>query len=196
MPELTQIDDPDQPGEHLRWKACCKMFNLDPSRTALEELVVVAGLKTKIYQYQAFGVYWQMMTSRMVGGGFVADTMGLGKTLSFLAFFVVERQLSCLWRAVEDSRNAKDGKHLREDQQHEGDSCPSGTAAGWISCPCASSNPTSWMRLKPGVRLACVPDNLVRNWWAEWKRHVDTSQTILGLTIGSYPLPFALNKLY
>src|SRR5688500_15927947 len=88
LPELTQIDDPAHSDQHLRWIECCKMFNLDPLQTALEELVEIAGLKTKIYQYQAFGVYWQMMTSRKLGGGFVADTMGLGKTLSFLAFFV------------------------------------------------------------------------------------------------------------
>ena len=161
------------------------MFNIDPNRTALDELVYVAGLKTKIYQYQAFGVYWQMITSRKLGGGFVADSMGLGKTLSFLAFFVVERQLACLWAIVEKSRSAKDGRHLREDEHKEDDRCPGGRLTGWISCPCASSSPTAKMLPKPGVRLAVVPDKLVRNWWAEWKRHVDTSDgQVLGLTIG------------
>ena len=162
------------------------MFKLDPSKTAPGELVTIAGLKTKIYQYQAFGVYWQMMTSRKLGGGFVADGMGLGKTLSFLAFFVAERQLAYLWQEVDHSRKARDGKHLREDEHMEGDICPTRSKTGWISCPCASSSPTSTMLPKPGVRLACVPEKLVRSWWAEWKRHVDviSDQGALGLNIG------------
>lgn len=66
------------------------MFGINPAETQADRLVTIHGLKTRIYQYQAFGVYWQMVTSRSVGGGFVADDMGLGKTLSFLAYIIVD----------------------------------------------------------------------------------------------------------
>lgn len=66
-----------------------------------------------------------MICSRQNGGGFVADEMGLGKTLSFLSLFVVERQLGVLWRAVLESREAKDRKHLLVSEQQDGDACPS-----------------------------------------------------------------------
>ena len=133
------------------------MFGIDTTKTGLNEVVTIAGLKTKIYQYQAFGVYWQMLTSRELGGGFVADALGLGKTLSFLAYVVVERQLAVLWRDVGKSRAAKDGKHLLQGEQDEDAACPSGQKAGWIACPCVPNNPTSKMAPQPGVRMACVP---------------------------------------
>ncbi len=72
------------------------MFRRDPQETDIDHLVTITGLNTKIYQYQAFGVYWQIITSRHLGGGFLADDMGLGKTLSFLPYIVVELQLSVL----------------------------------------------------------------------------------------------------
>jgi hypothetical protein len=57
MPELAQLYDSDHPEDDMhRWKECCAMFRLDPAKTGIEELVTIAGLKTKIYQYQAFGI--------------------------------------------------------------------------------------------------------------------------------------------
>lgn len=57
LPELNQLKDPSNTEEDLhRWKECCKMFRIDPTKTRIDELVPIAGLKTKIYQYQAFGV--------------------------------------------------------------------------------------------------------------------------------------------
>lgn len=159
------------------------MFGRNPAETQVDQLVAISGLKTEIYQYQAFGVYWQMVTSRQLGGGFVADDMGLGKTLSFLAYIVVERQLSVLWREVRKSRAEKDGRHLLVEQHGDDDRCPSPHQRGWIACPCASSSPTSLMEAQPGVRMACVPPALVGTWWLQWKTHVDTSDTVLGMTI-------------
>lgn len=124
-----------------------------------------------------------MSTARQFGGGFVADDMGLGKTLSFLAYIVVERQLSVLWDRVENARAGKTKFHLPEDEQEEGDVCPSPSTPGWIACPCAHSSPTSLMVKKPGLRMACVPSALVRNWWDQWKAHVDTTVTALSMTI-------------
>jgi len=57
LPELAQLTDPTQPKNlRLRWKECCEMFAIDPSKTGIEERVTIAGLKTPIYQYQAFGI--------------------------------------------------------------------------------------------------------------------------------------------
>jgi hypothetical protein len=156
------------------------MFRHDPKETGTDKRIAIAGLKTKIYEYQAFGVYWQMITSRALGGGFLADDMGLGKTLSFLAYVVVERQLSVLHREVTKSRVAKDGKHLQEGEEG---TCPTSSKPGWIACPCSSASPTSRMRPQPGLRMACVPQGLVGQWWGQWKTHVDISDSELAMKV-------------
>ncbi|KAE9363422.1 hypothetical protein N431DRAFT_357289 [Stipitochalara longipes BDJ] len=181
LDELTQLKN--STGAHdavSRWEECCAMFRHDPKETGTDKLVTITGLKTKIYQYQAFGVYWQMMTSRVLGGGFLADDMGLGKTLSFLAYIVVERQLSVLHREVIKSRAAKDGKHLQEGEEGN---CPTSSKPGWIACPCSSASPTSRMPPQSGLRMACVPQGLVGQWWAQWKTHVDVSDGELAMKI-------------
>ena len=179
--ELTQLRDPrDTQDTLVRWNECCAMFRHDPKETKIDNLITLTGLNTNIYQYQAFGVYWQMITSRELGGGFLADDMGLGKTLSFLAYFVTERQLSVLHREVSKSRYLQDGKHLFEGQSGE---CPSPSKAGWIACPCSSTSPTSRMAPQPGLRMACVPQGLVGQWWAQWKTHVDITNNELALKI-------------
>ncbi|KAK2626435.1 hypothetical protein QTJ16_003610 [Diplocarpon rosae] len=179
--ELGQLNDPkDADGNLSRWADCCAMFRINPSETQVGGIVRIAGLKTALYQYQAFGVYWQMITSRDFGGGFVADDMGLGKTMSFLAYMVVERQLAVLWRDVNKSRLARDNRHLLKDQAGR---CPTPAKGGWISCPCSSTSPASRMAPKSGIRMACVPQALVGQWWTQWKTHVDTSDGVLGMKI-------------
>ncbi|PBP28226.1 SNF2 family protein [Diplocarpon rosae] len=179
--ELGQLNDlKDANGNLSRWVDCCAMFRINPTETQMGESVRIAGLTTALYQYQAFGVYWQMITSRDFGGGFVADDMGLGKTMSFLAYVVVERQLAILWRDVNKSRLARDNRHLLQDQAG---SCPTPAKTGWISCPCSSTSPTSKMAPKSGIRMACVPQALVAQWWTQWKTHVDTSDGVLGMKI-------------
>jgi hypothetical protein len=57
LPELAQLTDLPNPGDDtVRWKECCQIFGIDPSKTGIEESVTIAGLKTPIYQYQAFGI--------------------------------------------------------------------------------------------------------------------------------------------
>ncbi|KAH7308852.1 hypothetical protein BKA65DRAFT_174981 [Rhexocercosporidium sp. MPI-PUGE-AT-0058] len=181
LPGLAQVDAPGSfPGNAVRWKECCAMFRCNPRNTGIDQRLKIAGLNTRIYQYQALGVYWQMITARELGGGFLADDMGLGKTLSFLAYVVVERQLAVLERAVIKSREAKDGKHLLEGQDGV---CPTPPTEGWIICPCSSSSPTSKMHLQPGLRMVCVPSPVVRQWWKQWTLHVDTTDSTLGLKL-------------
>lgn len=165
------------------WTDCCRMFCRDPSDTSPDTTVAIAGLNTEIYQYQAFGVYWQMVNARRAGGGFLADDPGLGKTLSFFAYIVVERQLSILWRDVEDSRAKNDGRHLQTSQQQNNALCPSKPKPNWIACPCSTASPTALMPYQQGIRLALVPSALVGTWWKQWDEHVDVKDDILGMRI-------------
>lgn len=178
---LTQLKDLRDTTEPIyRWRQCCEMFNIGENNTGLDERVNIAGLNTPLYQYQAFGVYWQMVNSREHGGGFLADDMGLGKTLSFLAYIIVERQLSVLHREVSKARAAGTNQHLQLGQPGR---CPKPQRPGWISCPCYSTSPTATMALQPGLRMACVPQALVGQWWVQWKSHVDTTDKVLALKI-------------
>ncbi|KAK0110191.1 hypothetical protein ONS95_002842 [Cadophora gregata] len=134
-----------------------------------------------------------MVTSRGIGGGFLADDMGLGKTLSYLAYIVVERQLAVLHRNVAKSREVKDGQHLLVGQDGQ---CPTPPTDGWIICPCSASSPTSRMQIQPGLRMACVPAAVVKQWWDQWKLHVDTADQALGMKIAiDHPAVFKDNAL-
>ncbi len=177
---MSQLLDYDNPAALLsKWNECCKVFKIDPTKTELTDTVPVYGLHAALYQYQAFAVYWQMKTSRTHGGGFVADDPGLGKTLTYLAYIVAERQLGWLWNDVNESRKANDGRHLQQEQQHKNDKCPShDRLANWIACPCSKSSPTHRWNPKPGVRLAVVPENLVKAWKEAFVRFVATDSPL------------------
>lgn len=180
-PKLGQLTDwyGEDQTDMTRWIDCCRVFQIDPSETGMDERVYVAGLKHPLFQYQAFAVYWQMITSRTCGGGFMADSPGLGKTLTFLSLLVVERQLCRLWREVNRSRETKDGRHLPLKGQLANDVCPTlEDRPGWIACPCAFSSPTSQMPAREGVRIAIVPASLISNWRAEWKKHIDPNSNV------------------
>ncbi|CZT04000.1 uncharacterized protein RAG0_10595 [Rhynchosporium agropyri] len=190
MPELTQMYDHGGTSTPLGsgpWEACCELFQIDPLNTSVDARVTIAGIKTPLYQYQAFGVYWQMKNSRIIGGGFVADEMGLGKTLSFLAYIVAERQLAFLWDEVWVSQvkgSSKEGMHLQPGEAIPGATCPSKDkyGLGWIACPCASSI-TASLDAKPGVRLAIVPPSLVPTWVEQWDTHVDVTDKFLHMSL-------------
>lgn len=181
---VTQVKPPRE-GEGLSlWEQCCLLFQIEPQKTEVNEMVAIAGLKHPLYQFQAFAVYWQMVTSRSMGGGFVADAPGLGKTLEFMALLVVERQLCILKAELAESLskgNSKknigltaDGKHLNDEPHQSLDICPSlKMRPGWIKCPCMKSSPAYRLDPIPGVRLAVVPEALMTNWRKEWDTHID-----------------------
>jgi hypothetical protein len=183
--ELNQLTKPGGDETNLiRWLDCCRLFQIDPNATGMKDRVHVAGLRKPLFQYQAFAVYWQMVNSRRVGGGFVADTPGLGKTLTFLALLVVERQLAVLRKEVDDSRVAGTTEAHLPFKQNAMDVCPSqASRPGWIACPCAFSNPTSQWSPKVGVRIAILPESLMSNWRAQWKEHIDTKELKLGMKL-------------
>jgi hypothetical protein len=39
------------------------------------------------------------------------------------------------------------------------------------------------MNLQPGLRMACVPQGLVGQWWGQWKTHVDITESELAMKI-------------
>lgn len=147
----------------VSWEECCRMFEIDSLKNTPNDRVSIAGLKYPLYQFQAFGIFWQMIQSRNVGGGIVADSPGLGKTLSFLGLLVVERQLSILWDRVNKSRQKRDGLHLPARDQLPTAVCPSPPGPGWITCPCVTRAPTARLEPIPGVRMALVPAALIGN---------------------------------
>lgn len=112
--------------------------------------------------------------------------MGLGKTLSFFAYIVVERQLAFLWDDVEKSRRDNDRRHFRDDQQG-GDfrTCPTEKTRGegWIVCPCVGLNVTAHMPPKRGNRLAIVPPALVTQWILQWNEHIDVEEKHIGMRL-------------
>lgn len=178
--QLKASNDP--PGSFSKWDECCRMFGHDPASTGIDTQIEIAGLKGPLYQYQAHGVYWQMVNSRAVGGGFVADDPGFGKTLSYLAYIVVERQLAVLWRDVNKSRAAGDKRHLPVGHPDPNAICPN-QKPRWIACPCSPGSVTAAMQPQPGLRMACVPSAVVSSWWAEWKKHVDVGNSDLSMRI-------------
>jgi hypothetical protein len=147
----------------VSWEECCRMFRIDPEKKTPNDRVPIAGLRSPLYQFQAFGVFWQMVQSRNAGGGVVADSPGLGKTLTFLALLVVERQLIILWDRINSSRRKKDQLHLPITGQTKKSICSSPPGPGWICCPCQQSNPTSKLEPTYGVRIALVPGSLLGN---------------------------------
>lgn len=135
-----------------------------------------------------------MVTSRSLGGGFLADAPGLGKTVEFLAFLVVERQLSFLRAEVSNSASkgssrrhpglTADENHLNNGMHEAQDICPSmRRRPGWIKCPCMKSSPASRFEAIPGVRIAIVPEPLMTNWRKEWYEHVDVKSKELGMRL-------------
>lgn len=188
LPELTKLPKiKENPNADLSdWIECCQLFKMDPDPDNQLNLdpIQITGLKSRLYPYQVFGTFWQMKNSRAIGGGFVGDEMGLGKTLSFFAFIVVERQLSMLWGLVSKERQLGSRKHHKSGAVDAHLPCPSEYERPyWISCPCSTSNPSSQMMPKPGLRLAVVPPTLTKQWMSEWDKHIEKEKSPLGMKL-------------
>jgi hypothetical protein len=67
------------------WRVCCKFFKHDSTRQSREDTIKLDGLLVGLFLHQAYAVYW--MLSRLIArinGCFLADDMGVSKTLEFL----------------------------------------------------------------------------------------------------------------
>jgi hypothetical protein len=68
-----------------RWGQFQRFFKLkgkegeDP-----EKPIKIAGLLRSVYPHQLYACWWMMLTGRsLVGGGYIADYMGMGKVCTF-----------------------------------------------------------------------------------------------------------------
>jgi hypothetical protein len=60
MSELEQFHDGDDADS--RWSQCCQLFGINKKKTGIDETVPIFGIKTPLYQYQAFALYLAMIT--------------------------------------------------------------------------------------------------------------------------------------
>lgn len=65
--------------EEGRWEVCARLFCHDPKQTGITETIGIRGLKTRLYLYQAFGVFVMFEMEMFQGGGWNADDIWLGK---------------------------------------------------------------------------------------------------------------------
>lgn len=116
-------------------------------------------------------------------GGFEADEMGLGKTIIALASVVVARQVIRMWRAVRESWEKKDGKHLPRECTDATQCCPSESFTG-LCCPCEYMGPMQQIEPAEGLQLLMVPSKLMVHWAKEWKDAIDEDKVDVQLRIG------------
>ena len=72
------------------WHQACRFFKHNPAHhTAAnpvngteETKIRVAGMRLALFQHQLPAVYWCFQQEYKVGGGYVADDMGMGKVYS------------------------------------------------------------------------------------------------------------------
>ncbi|KAF7128806.1 hypothetical protein CNMCM5793_003715 [Aspergillus hiratsukae] len=138
-----------------------------------EHKIGIPGLRRPLKPHQAFAVYWMLTTEKILNGGYLADDMGLGKTYTAIALCVISRWVHIAWQAVEESRAAKDGRHLLSDDQQPDAKCPS-AAEFPICCPCIKGGPTAqYVKINHGPNLVVVPARLIPVWEEEWTKTVD-----------------------
>ena len=166
--------------EHLspeNWKACCDFFLHDPDKTSPEDTFQIRGIKTPVLPFQAFGAYISTVKLAVQNGVWLADTMGLGKTLIFLVMRALHRALLLCWKDVLACWVKKlEGRHLdRSTPDHPQAAnavCPSGNRFG-ILCVCLDRNPLKYYTPRIGAALVLAPPGLLTNWINEMRTHLD-----------------------
>ena len=167
------------------WRACCKFFKHDPTKQSREDTIKLDGLLVGLFLHQAYAVYW--MLSRLIArinGCFLADDMGVGKTLEFLGVWVVHRIVHVAWDEVQRCRTNDDeterAKHLPANQA-AGSICP--TNPFCIACPCQNESTTFQLTevMKNGPVLMLAPANNVSVWAQECAKRIDTNNSQLDL---------------
>jgi hypothetical protein len=78
---------------HENWNACCEFLLHDPEGTSPEDTFKIKGIKTPVLPFQAFGAYMCIFKLEVQSGVWLADTMGLGKTLMFLVVRAIHRAI-------------------------------------------------------------------------------------------------------
>jgi SNF2-related domain len=154
-------------------------------KRARKDTIKVDGIKVGLFPHQAYAIFW--MLSRLIydiNGCFLADDMGVGKTMEFLGVWVIHRMVHLAWDEVQICRNSPDAldraKHLPVGHT-VGSSCP--TDPFCISCPCQEDSISYQLSsvIRKGPVLILAPPNNVSVWEEECHNMIDTKNTRLKL---------------
>ena len=170
------------------WEECAEFFGIEPIWDSTS-LYKVAGLRQSYSPYQLFAAWWmtkQSCNCGSVGGGFLSDKMGYGKSAETLMHIVLNRLLDVAWSEVRDSRRERDGRHNPRNAA-AGSPCPSadtttGRSKWCFPCPCTAGI-TATMQPPPGPVLILAPATLVSNWKTEWAKHIDPNNKLLNMRL-------------
>src|SRR5271154_5453605 len=111
------------------WEDCCALFRHDPRDAGRDDKFKIEGLRVGLFPHQALAIFWALKSWSEEGDTlFLADEMGVGKTLEFLGLWAVHRHLKFAWDAVQKARASDDPlenqKHLPAEGQEAQSRCP------------------------------------------------------------------------
>ncbi|KAI9747332.1 MAG: hypothetical protein M4579_007486, partial [Chaenotheca gracillima] len=170
------------------WADACKFFKHDATRVRLEDTLTISGMKVGLRPSQLLAVYWMITQPLRVDiyGGFLADGMGLGKTIESVTLWVVNCWLHKMYNDVRSDRLAHlssptpkaQALHLprtinrpdEDSSQAEDAVCPSNGQGFPFQCICEEHGLTYAIFNKfcrRGPTLAVVLPALVQQWYSE-----------------------------
>jgi hypothetical protein len=138
-----------------------------------------------------------LKTERHLGGGFLSDEQGLGKTSEAIGLCIVQRILENAIAQVEADRasgGSRAQNHLPDPstnhKQMENAKCPSeerNDPQFAIACPCAENSPSQVLcdgfHRRKGPVLVLAPASLLGVWKAEFDALYSTGSLPLDMTI-------------
>ncbi|KAL5332112.1 hypothetical protein BJX70DRAFT_405021, partial [Aspergillus crustosus] len=136
------------------------LFRLgDKDAVSPKSKIRIPGMKIDLFPYQAFGVWYMLQEEGRCNGGFLADDVGLGKTIIILAHIVVSSWIKLGVMRVAASRAKNDGGHLPANAV-AGSVCPS-MMPYLFECPCVPGSATARLQAQhQGANLVIVPKKL------------------------------------
>ena len=168
------------------WKECCSLFRHDPHRTGSEDKFSIDGLQVDLFPHQALAIFWVFQRYvKFIRKLFIADEMGIGKTLEFIGVWVFHRSVAIAWDKVQTCWNSSNPagreEHLPANQK-EGRVCPTNPFLN-LTCPCINGSMSHLIaqQIKQGPVLMLAPGGNVSVWEEECRRRVDTANRRLRL---------------
>jgi hypothetical protein len=159
----------------------CALWRHNPALNDKGDLWTIPGVYGGILPYQAVGVTWVLLNLSRVGGVFVCDETGLGKTLQLFLIFVftihINRCVDSCRRFWSGSSNAR--KHLPENHVDTPGfkvTCPS---QEYWAVPCVCANEITRrisVNMGPSLVLVHNPSQLGQ-FYQEWEEWIDVEAT-------------------